>query len=65
LVTINDCRQKEKLKVKRVSGDLELSFIDKDGDTIFQSWFKMKPPYSRTWKKIEEIFLELKTCLEE
>lgn len=63
MVKIYDCRRKEILTTRRVSGDVEVAFIDNKGNTIFSSWFQMKAPHERTYRRIETLLEEMKKCL--
>jgi hypothetical protein len=63
VILVWDCRHKEILRIKRISGDLSLEFQDSDGRIIFTSWYQMKKPYKETFEKIINLFSGLKDLL--
>ena len=55
---IKDCRGKEILYVRRVTGDFEISIQGPNGTFVF--WFEMKAPQKQTYQKILEHFEDIK-----
>lgn len=64
VITIWDCRHREKMIVERVWGDLCISFQKEDGTIVFGSWYQLKKPVPKNFEKIVKYFKGVQSCLE-
>jgi len=64
MVEIWDCRRKEKLVTRRISGDFEIAILDENGNVKTKYWFQMKKPYDKTASMLEDLFKVIKSYLE-
>lgn len=67
IVIVWDCRHKEKMVLKRISGDVALEFYeilpDKSELLEFGCWFQMKKPCKVNFEEIVKLFKSIRALL--
>jgi len=64
VVTIIDCRGKEKMELTRYNGDVLLTFKDMDDNILFQFAMKMINNTDKNFEQIVKCFKTLKIYVE-
>jgi hypothetical protein len=60
VVSIIDCRHKERLVLKRIGGDAALEMQDLEGNVKSMMWFQLKHPYKKCFSALVDVLISAK-----